>query len=139
MEGPAFAADSSGRDPDPEHGGNRPANLSRLWRFGPRGGGLTMALIETDASREATAQLDALARDLTERGFETRVSSDGGTLSLSVTSMTMPSLRESIIAAPVDGGGWWFWWSWGDRIACITDVQAAAFKIAYVLTPQAGA
>ena len=44
-------------------------------------------------------------------------------------------LSDTIYAAPAEDGSWWFWWSWEDRIALVGDVEAAAFKIAYVLTP----
>lgn len=46
--------------------------------------------------------------------------------------------RETITVTADDNGAWSFRWSWGDRIALVDEVAAAAFKIAYVLTPQAG-
>jgi hypothetical protein len=46
-------------------------------------------------------------------------------------------LSETVHVAPASDGGWWFWWSWNDPIARVSDVDAAAFKIAYVLTSQA--
>jgi hypothetical protein len=86
-----------------------------------------------DAFREALAQLEALGVDLTGRGFETRVvrASHG----LNVANRTVPEVCDDISAAPADDGAWWFWWSWGGRIAPVTDVETAAFKVAYVLTP----
>jgi hypothetical protein len=93
---------------------------------------------ESDALGPAVAQVEALAADMAGRGFETAVSRDDGTLSLSVINRAAPGSRENIAARPADDGSWWFWWSWGERIARITEVEAAAFKIAYVLTPQAG-
>jgi hypothetical protein len=96
-----------------------------------------MSLIDADAAREAVTQLEALARELAERNFETRVTSDGGAPSLCVVNPAMLSSRETIAVAQADDGVWWFWWSRGNRIARITDVGTAAFKIAYVLIPQA--
>jgi hypothetical protein len=99
---------------------------------------MSLAGAGADAAPEAVTQLEALATELTERDFETRVTSDGGTPNLSVVSPAMPRARETIIAATADDGAWWFWWSRGSRIARIADVEAAAFKVAYVLIPQAG-
>jgi hypothetical protein len=99
---------------------------------------VTANLAESDAVHMAITQVEALAADLAGRGFETHVSRDGGTLSLSVINQAAPGSRENITARLADDGSWWFWWSWGDRIARITEVESAAFKIAYVLTPQAG-
>jgi hypothetical protein len=95
-----------------------------------------MSLINADAAREAVTQLEALARELAERNFETRVTRGGETPSLSVVCTAVSSSRETIALARADDGVWWFWWSWGDCIACITDVGTAAFKIAYLLIPQ---
>jgi hypothetical protein len=137
LEGPSLAADSGNRNHRSGRDRNRPALVSRLRRHRARGEGLTMSLIDADAAREAVTQLEALARELAERNFETRVTSDGGTPSLSVINPATLSSRETIAVAPADDGAWWFWWSWGNRIARITDVGTAAFKIAYVLIPQA--
>jgi hypothetical protein len=136
LEGP-LAADAGNRNRRPPHGGNRPELVSQLRRYRPRGEVLTVSLIDADAAREAVTQLEALARELAERNFETRVTSDGGTPSLSVANPATPSSRETIAVAQADDGVWWFWWSRGNRIARITDVGTAAFKIAYVLIPQA--
>jgi hypothetical protein len=99
---------------------------------------VTANLAESDALGLAIVQVEALAVDLATRGFEAHVSHDDGTLSLNVINRAAPGSRENIAARLADDGSWWFWWSWGDRIARITEVEAAAFKIAYVLTPQAG-
>jgi hypothetical protein len=97
-----------------------------------------VSVIDMDASRDAVAQLNTLATDLASRGFRTRVTRNGGVLRLSVTNATAPTSHDTVTAAPAGDGSWWFWWSWGDRIARVADVEAAAFKIAYVLTPQPG-
>lgn len=92
-----------------------------------------MNIPHADAVREAAAQLEALGTDLAGRGFTTHVMVRGHRLN--VANQTVPEIREAIDAAPADDGAWWFWWSWGDRVAPVTDVTVAAFKIAYVLTP----
>jgi hypothetical protein len=99
---------------------------------------VTASLIGPNAGSLAVSQLEALASDLDGRGFDTHVSRDGGTLSLSVINRAAPGCRENITTGLAGDGAYWFWWSWGDRIAAITDVEAAAFKIAYVLTLRAG-
>ena len=71
-------------------------------------------------------------------GFLTCVFHEGGTLKLQVTNRAVPSCRETITVTADDNGAWSFRWSWDDRIALVDEVAAAAFKIAYVLTPQAG-
>jgi hypothetical protein len=97
-----------------------------------------VSVIDMDASHDAVAQLDALATDLASRGFRTRLTRNGGVLRLGVINATAPMSHDIITTAPDDDGAWWFWWSWGDRIARVADVEAAAFKIAYLLTPQPG-
>jgi len=66
---------------------------------------------------------------------------DGHTIGMVITAYVINpavrSSRETIAVAPADDGVWWFWWSRGDRIARVTDVETAAFKVAYVLIPQA--
>lgn len=86
-----------------------------------------------DAACEAMAQLEALSADLAERGFGTHTAP--AVHKLHVANRAVPEVCDDISTAPAEDGAWWFWWSWGDRIAPVTDVGAAAFKIAYVLTP----
>jgi streptogramin lyase len=99
---------------------------------------MTSSLPEPDPARLAIAHLNALAVDLDGVGFLTCVFHEGGALKLQVTNQAVPSCRETITVTPDDDGAWWFLWSWGDRITLVGDVAAAAFKVAYVLTPQAG-
>jgi hypothetical protein len=99
---------------------------------------MTQDLAGSDAMRLACAQVHALAADLTGRGFTVMVR-DNGMLALEVASQAAPTSCQHIIVETDDNGAWWFWWSWGDQLARITDIEATAFKIAYVLTPQAGA
>jgi hypothetical protein len=88
----------------------------------------------TDASGDAKKQLGALAANLAGRNFGTLVLPE---FHLSVVAPAARGFSETVSAGPADDGAWWFWWSWGVQIALISDVETAAFKIAYVLTPQA--
>jgi hypothetical protein len=92
-----------------------------------------MSLTDTGAAQEAVTQREALVRELAERDFEARVTSDGRTPSLTVTNPLALGSRHVIAVTRVNDCGWWFWWPWGARIARIGDVGTAAFKIAYVL------
>lgn len=89
----------------------------------------------TDAS-QAEGQLGALADNLSGRGFTARVTRIGRYRCVKVANPAVPQLAETIYLARSDGA-WWFWWSWADRIAQASDIETAAFKIAYVLTPNA--
>jgi hypothetical protein len=99
---------------------------------------MTLDFPDSDPAQLAIARLNALAADLDRSGFRTCVFHEGGMLKLQVTNRAVPSCRETITVAADDNGAWSFRWSWGDRIAHVDEVAAAAFKIAYVLTPQAG-
>ena|SRR5579859_1933217 len=94
-----------------------------------------MSAAPVDPAAEAVGQLQALAGDLTGRGFDAQVIQDGARARVSVAHRDVSQLSENVYIAPTGDGRWWFWWSWGDRIARITAVETAAFKIAYVLTP----
>jgi hypothetical protein len=63
---------------------------------------------------------------------------EGGMLKLQVTNRAVPSCRKAITVTADDNVASSFRWSWGDRITLADEVAAAAFKIAYVLTSQAG-
>lgn len=97
-----------------------------------------MGLTGADAANEAAAQLEKLARELAGQSFETSITNKHGTPNLRVVRPEQRRLHEIITIGTTDDREWWFWWSWGDRIARVTDIETAAFKIAYVLTPQAG-
>ena len=99
---------------------------------------MTSDSTESGPTRLAIAQLEALASDLAERGYQTSVSHGSEAPSLSIINPATPTSGETVTVAPADGDTWWFWWSWGDRIARTTDVEAAAFKIAYVMTLRTG-
>jgi hypothetical protein len=84
---------------------------------------------------DAVRQREALAQELTARGFHAEMKSVDGYECVHVVSRTVPELAEDVRAFPDSDGIWWFWWSWDDRITGIGEVEAAAFKVAYVLTP----
>ena len=86
------------------------------------------------AADQAKGQLGALAENLRSRGFSARVTQAGRYGCVRVASLAVPQLAETIYLARADDA-WWFWWSWADRIAKASDIETAAFKIAYVLTP----
>jgi hypothetical protein len=92
-----------------------------------------------DVSREAAGQLEALTKELEARGFAARLVNSGGHMGIRVAHRVVSQLSETVYAGPAGDGTWWLWWSWGDQIAPVGDVQTAAFKIAYVLTPPADA
>jgi hypothetical protein len=94
-----------------------------------------MSTDHADAARDAAEQLEALAKDVQKRGFDVKAVKSGHRAGLSVTNRSVPQLSETVYIAPDELGWWWFWWSWADRLAPIEHVDAAAFKIAYVLTP----
>jgi hypothetical protein len=89
----------------------------------------------TGATHEAAEQLGALADNLRARGFSAEVTQADQYWCVRVDNLGAPTLAETVCAAPVFGA-WWFWWSSGDPIARLAEVETAAFKIAYVLTPQ---
>ena len=87
----------------------------------------------TDAD-QAKGQLSALAQNLRGRGFSARMTQAGRYRCVKVVNSAVPQLAETIYLARADDA-WWFCWSWADRIAEASDIETAAFKIAYVLTP----
>jgi hypothetical protein len=94
-----------------------------------------MSAFESAELAAAAKRLDELAADLDRRGFGARVLASGGKLRLWVENRAVPHLSEAVYAAPASDGSWWLWWSWADQIAPIDDVDAAAVKISFVLTP----
>ena len=88
---------------------------------------------------DAAAQVEALAHELSRRGFATTVTASGAQRhsSVRVANKKVTRMWEEVYVAPADGG-WFFWWSWADRIGPIGDIAAAAAAIAYVLRPDAG-
>ena len=83
----------------------------------------------------AAKRLDELAAELDRRGFSAYMLATNGKLRVWVQNRLISQLSEAVYAAPDSEGAWWVWWSWADRIAPIDDVDDAAVKIAFVLTP----
>jgi hypothetical protein len=90
-----------------------------------------------DAAQQAAAQLAELAENLAGQGFAASLAAERQRTCLTVAIRSEPQFPVKVHTAPADDGSWWFWWSWGDRIAPVGEVETAAFKIAYVLTPHA--
>jgi hypothetical protein len=90
---------------------------------------------------DATVQVEALARELSRRGFATSVTRAGmghHHPCLRVTNTHLARMSEDVYAAPGSDGQWAFWWSWADKIGPVGDIEAAAVAIAYVLSPGPG-
>jgi len=90
---------------------------------------MTLPLSESDPARLAIDQLNALAVDLSGRGFLTGMVHEAGMRKLLVANQAVPSCREHITVAADDDGAWWFRWSWGDRITLVDQIGAAAFTV----------
>jgi hypothetical protein len=101
-----------------------------------------MSATKTSVTAEVTAQLEALAGELSRRGFATSVT--GAALQhhhhpcVRVTNIHIARMSEDVYAAPGKDGQWAFWWSWADKIGPVEDIEAAAVTIAYVLSPGPG-
>ncbi len=94
-----------------------------------------MSATQTDTGCDVTERIEALAADLTGRGFIAHVMRADEQVRVHVVNRSVAQLSETVYAAPAADGLWWLWWSWADRIAPVSDIETAAFKIAYVLTP----
>ena len=92
-------------------------------------------MTNAEAVRVAAQRLDALAADLDRRGFTARVQVTGEKPRMWVQNRSISQLSDDVYVAPAEDGSWWLWWSWADQLAPIDDVESAAVKIAYVLTP----
>lgn len=92
-----------------------------------------MTVTDMTAYRAAVGKLEALANDLSARGFTTILVTDKGHPNVTVANKAVSRMTETIFAAPAQDGSWWLWWSWAERIAAIDDVDAAALKITHVL------
>jgi hypothetical protein len=73
--------------------------------------------------------LEKLAAELAARGYRTPVLTPyGRPPSLVVSNPAAPRMTETVMA---EGGS--FWWPWADRIGPVSDVNAAAERVARVL------
>lgn len=96
-----------------------------------------MSVTNADRAKLAAERLVAVVDNLSGRGFAASMEPTSTTPCARITNRDVAHLSENIYVAPDADGLWWFWWSWADRLAPIDDVEAATFKIAYVLTPRA--
>ena len=106
-------------------------SLSRCGRGEPG----VMSEAEAKQVSNAVMRLSDLAIDLDVRGFSSQMLASNGKLRMWVQNRAVSHLSDAVYAAPADDGSWWLWWSWEDQLAPIDDVESAAVKIAYVLTP----
>lgn len=78
--------------------------------------------------------LEKLGEALVERGFRVRLTvPPGRPACLHVMNPDSSALAENILAE-VGVDGWWYWWSWAERIGVAEDVDAAADRVARVLS-----
>lgn len=84
-------------------------------------------------ARTRIAYLERLGDELRDRGFAVRLTvPQGGPPSLHVVNPHASALAENILAESTDGG-WWFWWSWAERIAPADDLGDVADRVTRVL------
>ena len=82
--------------------------------------------------------LEKLGEELTRRGMQVRmVLPPGRVPSLHVVNPEARALEEHIYAGCGSDGGWWFWWSWAERISAADDLAAAASAVQHVLASNA--
>ncbi|HLV73798.1 hypothetical protein FHX41_4138 [Actinomadura hallensis] len=84
-------------------------------------------------SKTRIEYLEELGDELVKRGLRVRLTLPRGqSPSLHVLNPDASALTENIMAEQ-GADGWWYWWSWGERITAAADVRAAADRIALVL------
>jgi hypothetical protein len=91
---------------------------------------------KTALARTRITYLESLGDALRNRGFAVRLMiPQGGPPSLHVVNPRASALAENILAecAESTDGGWWFWWSWAERIAPADDLDEAADRVTRVL------
>lgn len=92
---------------------------------------------ESNDKREAAGALGELTRLLGEKGFAARiVEATAEPPFVRATSRVSPELSENVTCGPGEGGELWFFYSWGDPLAPVRQVDAAAERVSHVLTPQ---
>ena len=81
-----------------------------------------------------TDQLERLAPVLARHAMISSLMVPPGRVpSLHVLNPAAPALAEDVYAGRCEDGGWWFWWSWAERISAAGDLEQAAARIAHVL------
>ncbi|MVZ99527.1 hypothetical protein F8568_003865 [Actinomadura sp. LD22] len=84
-------------------------------------------------ARTRIEYLEELGDELAKRGLRVRLTLPRGqSPSLHVMNPDASALTENILAER-GADGWWYWWSWAERIAPADDVAAAADRVALVL------
>jgi hypothetical protein len=84
-------------------------------------------------ARTRIAYLEDLGDELRGRGYAVRLTVPReGPPSLHVVNPRTSSLAENILAETTEGG-WWFWWSWAERIGPADDLHQAADRVVRVL------
>lgn len=84
-------------------------------------------------SKTRIEYLEELGDELVKRGFRVRLTLPRGqSPSLHVLNPDASALTENILAEQ-GADGWWYWWSWAERIAAADDVATAADRVALVL------
>jgi hypothetical protein len=82
-----------------------------------------------------TDQLERLAPVLARHAMtSSRMVPPGRVPRLRVLNPAAPALAEDVYAGRCEDGGWWFWWSWAERISAAGDLEQAAARIAHVLS-----
>ena len=85
----------------------------------------------TDAGR---CRLECLAQVLAHHGLRVSLMTPPGSApSLHVVNPEASVLAEDVYAGSGQDGGYWFWWSWAERIAAGEDLEGAAARIKRVL------
>jgi hypothetical protein len=83
----------------------------------------------------ATAYLDKLAEELTNRGLEAWLMAPPGRVpSVYITNPRARALEENVYVNQGKDGLYWYWWSWAERISVADDIDAAASAISRVLS-----
>ncbi|GAB3676033.1 hypothetical protein GCM10027589_46150 [Actinocorallia lasiicapitis] len=88
----------------------------------------------TTASMQTRIEyLERLGDELVGRGLRVRLTVPLGTApSLHVMNPDASALTENILAER-GADGWWYWWSWAERISAADDLNVAAERVAQVL------
>jgi hypothetical protein len=77
--------------------------------------------------------LELLGDELIRRGLRVRLTVPVGTApSLHVMHPDASALSENILAEH-GADGWWYWWSWAERIAAANDLSAAVDRVVQVI------
>jgi hypothetical protein len=77
--------------------------------------------------------LERLGEALVHRGFQERLSAPHERHASQQVIKPEANAHNQNILAEHGADGWWFWWSWAERIAAADDIAAAADRVARVL------